>query len=72
MNLFDIKATEEITLYQQKLWRVKMTDLDKKFNEKQKLVPRFGYCSTFVDRKWEISHKRKLNRENRSRNESYE
>ena len=49
-----------------------MTDLDKKFNEKQKLVPRFGYCSTFVDRKWEISHKRKLNRENRSRNESYE
>ena len=51
MNLFDIKATDKRTLYQQKLWGVKMTDLDKKFYEKQKLVPHVGYCSTFVDRK---------------------
>ena len=72
MNLFDIKATEERTLYQQKLWGVKMTVLDKKFYEKQNLLPCVGYCSTFIDRKWEISHKRKLNSENKSRNESYE
>ena len=25
-----------------------MTDLDKKFYEKQKFVPHVGYCSTFV------------------------
>ena len=49
-----------------------MMDLDKKFHEKQKLIPRVGYCSTTVDRKWKISHKRKLNYKNRSRNESYE
>ena len=49
-----------------------MMDLDKKFYEKQKLIPWVGYCSTTVDWKWEISHKRKLNYKNRSRNESYE
>ena len=49
-----------------------MMDLDKKFHEKQKLIPWVGYCSTTVDWKWEISHKRKLNYKNRSRNESYE
>ena len=46
--------------------------LAKKLYEKQKLVPRVGYCSTFVDRKWELRHKRNLNCENRSRNKSYE
>ena len=36
VNLFDVEATEERTLYQEKLWGVKMTDLDKKFYEKTK------------------------------------
>ena len=44
MNCFDINATEDRTLYQQKLWGV-----NKKFFEKQRLVPHVGYCSTFVD-----------------------
>ena len=47
-----------------------MTEADWEFFEKQKKSPPVGYCDNFVDRKWEMSNKRKQNRANRSRDES--
>ena len=68
MNLFD----EERSMINRNSGKLKWLILIINFYEKQKLVPQVGCCSTCVDRKWEISHKRKLNHKNRSRNESYE
>ena len=55
---------------QEKLWGVKMVPRDWKFYENQKCNPPIGYCEGFVDRQWELSNKRKMQRLNRSRDES--
>ena len=71
-SLLDIRATPERTKVQEKLWGVKMKDRDIKFYELQKQIPRVGYSSDFVDRRWQLSKQRQERRENRSRNESYD
>ncbi|XP_066919585.1 uncharacterized protein [Clytia hemisphaerica] len=41
------------------------------FYNNQKQIPREGFCTSFTDRQWEISNNRKLERMNRSLNQSY-
>ena len=59
-TIFDIPAdSSSRTTPQEKLWGVKMTPIDDKFNEQQCINLQPGYCSTFVDRKWCITSLRK-------------
>ena len=59
--IFDIKyKTEERRVMQERLWNVKMTKDDEQFYQKMCQVPQSGYCSTFIDRKWQKTAKRKL------------
>lgn len=71
-QIFDIISSKERIKRQEDLWGVKMSEMDWKFYENQKCNPPKGYCATFVDRKWRISNKRKLDRQNRSRDENYQ
>ncbi|XP_066926157.1 uncharacterized protein [Clytia hemisphaerica] len=48
-----------------------MCERDWIFYSNQNQTPRKDFCSTYTDRKWEISHNRKLERLNRSTNQSY-
>lgn len=48
-----------------------MTMSDWEFYENQQNNPPIGYCQGFVDRRWEMSNRRKMDRLNRSRDESY-
>jgi len=68
-DLFDIISSDERKKVQEKLWGVKMTNDDFEFYENQKKTPQIGYCDNFVDRKWNLSKMKKLNRERRVRNE---
>ena len=47
-----------------------MVPRDLNFYENQKCNLPIGYCEGFVDRKWELCNKRKMQRLNRSRDES--
>ena len=71
-NLLDILGTKDQQKTQGDLFGAKMTKEDEEFHAKQKLVPRVGSCTSFVDRRWIISNKRKIARSNRSRKESYD
>ena len=46
-----------------------MTPEDQTFHENQKLSLQVGYCTSFVDKQWELSQKQKIDHLNRSRNE---
>ena len=70
-NLFDIRATPERTKIQEVLWNVKMTDTDQAFYKKQK-EEGTEKCEGFVDRKWMMCNKRKLERQQRTYKEYYE
>ena len=48
-----------------------MRESDWKFYENQQKSPPIGYCNSFLDRKWQTSNKRKLERPNWSKDESY-
>ena len=58
-HLFDIKGSPERIKLQSKIWGVKMTKKDEKFYSNQCLIPPIGYCTSFSDRKWSKSVKRK-------------
>ena len=70
--MFDVKGSDDRKKIQQKIWGVDMTAKEDEFYENMKLVPRRGYCTTYIERKWAINNKRKLERSTRSRNESYD
>ena len=72
-SVLDIIApTTELRQAQEKAWKLKQCEKDRLFYEAQKEFPRRGYCSSFTDRKWQLSAKRKESRESRSRNERYD
>ena len=48
-----------------------MSQADYDFYDNQKQNPPIGYCSSSVERKGKISNQRKMDRQNRSRDESY-
>ena len=48
-----------------------MSQADYDFYGNQKKNLPIGYCSSSVERKWKISNQRKMERQNRSRDESY-
>ena len=73
-NLFDIRALSGRQKYQESLWGAKMSGAkmsaaEEDFYKNQKLAPRVGYCSSFVDWKWQLSNKRKIAGANKSRKE---
>ena len=41
-----------------------MTDADEQFYSNQCLIPQIGYCTSYADKKWTKSVKRKLQDEN--------
>lgn len=54
---------------QEKIWDCKTNDNDRLFHEHQLQNPPTGYCSSFVDKKWQKTQNRKTARLDRSRNE---
>ena len=70
-SLFDIRTSEDETAKQGKLWGVAMTTTDWEFYENQKRQPRIGYCTSYTDRKWQLSVKRKESCQNQSRDENF-
>ena len=53
-NLFDIKISKEQQTLQGKLWNANPSEKEEEFYKQQRIVPRIGYCSAFVDRKWSL------------------
>ena len=72
LELFNIVAGKESREAQENVWNLKMCPNDWTFYNMQKEVPRRGFCTSFNDRKWELSAKRKAKRESRSRVERYD
>ena len=68
-QLFDMIADQNHMKTQERLWGVKMTPEDQTFFENQQLSLLVGYCTSFVDRRRELSKKRKIDSLNRPRNE---
>ena len=62
-TLFDIIGDKDQIKAQEKFWNVKMTNDDHEFYSNQCQIPRIGYCTNFVCRKWEIANTRKVERE---------
>ena len=63
--IFDIRASEERSKRQEKIWGVKMLEDDNCFYINQCKVPQVGCCSTFISGKWSASQKRKMEMEDR-------
>lgn len=59
-ELFDIKVKCKDRLHkQEKLWGVKTSKNDELFYENMCKIPQVGSCSSFTDRKWLTTNKRK-------------
>ena len=65
-TLFDILGNKEQIKVSEKNWNVRMSEEDYIFYDNQSKIPQVGYCSNFVDRKWQISNERKQMREERN------
>lgn len=71
-RIFKIIAAPQNINQQEKYWGVKMTNNNKSFCEIQKLVCPMECCEAFVERKLELSRKRTLAIQNKSRNETFD
>ena len=67
-----IETSRQRLKEQETLWKCAMTEEDRRFHQMQLQDPTSGYCSSFVDKKWQKSQERKESRLNRSRSEYYE
>ena len=70
-EMFNIIGTPDEIKLQEVAWKVDMSQADWQFYENQQKEIRFGYCSSFLDRKWLIAQEKRKKREVRTRNESY-
>lgn len=57
--IIDIRAEPIHTKSQEKQWGVNMNPTDHQCYMPQRLKPPVGYCTSFVDRKWPLTSKRK-------------